>query len=162
MTPTISPPRGASKLIDMRKRGVVPDVPILVSLIGPLRHGNVTLIAEHDRNYDWRSVAGLEVEVFVNRFVPWQSVLLVLRELAAVVPARMVLTFTEGPMVECGEWRQITDFKLFDWFPIAVGPVCWPEGTKLARRILAELGKSLPIPYDQAVDLFLKAQTEAR
>lgn len=152
--------RNAAGLEELRSSGFKPDLPVLVSFVGDLRHTNTTLYAEPSVEYNWRCIAGLDVEVIVNRSVPFDAILSVLRDLAACVPARMVLTYTEGPRLDLGEWRVIDDFALFDWLPMSVGPTSYMEAELIRKRINAELGKSIPLPYEQAIPLFLKAQKE--
>jgi hypothetical protein len=160
-------PKNGEALITMRKRNSIPALPILVSFIGPLdSFTNTVLEADASKSYEWRLLSAMEVEIFVSTEVPFVDVLRQLADIAAVVPARIILTFLEGPekiegpRIECGEWRQVTDFKLFDWFPIAVGPHGWPDSVNIVRRLFSELGKSLPIPYDEAHDLVLKIALE--
>jgi len=154
-------PRNAAALIEMRMKGVVPDLPVLVSFVGALpEFTNVVLQANAGESFDWRPVAGLNIEVFASSSTPFADLLRSLGAIAAVVPQSMVLTFREGPRVHCGEWRQITDFRLFDWFPMGIGPNCYLEGAMIAKRICGELGKSIPIPYDEACDLVVKIALE--
>lgn len=158
-------PLNAQSLIDLRMRGVVPNLPVLVSFVGPLNDfTNVTLLGQSAGAYDWHCIAGLEVEVFVSRKVAFTDVLAQLAAIAAGVPKRMILTFTEGPRVECGELRIVPhpsgDFGLFDWFPIAIGPTWYAEGGKVARRLWSELGRGLPIPFDEASGILLKIASE--
>lgn len=154
-------PRNADALIQMRLQGVVPELPVLISLNGQLpEFTNVVLQATAGESYDWRLVAGLNVEVFANSQVPFADLLTTLSAIAAVVPETMVLTFREGPRVHCGESRQITDFKLFDWLPMGIGPSSYLEGALIAKRIFGELGKSIPIPYDRACDLVVQIAQE--
>lgn len=153
--------RNAQGLIDLRMRGVRPELPILVSLVGPLEFVNLTLIADPKGRYDWRVIGGLEVEIIASVEVPFPRLLQALADIAAGVPRRMVLTFREGPRVDLGEWRQITDFRVFDWCPMALGGPCWNDARALASRIFAELGKSIPTPYDEACTLVIKAAQES-
>jgi hypothetical protein len=149
-------PRNGQSLLDLRMRGLVPELPVLVSLVGTLDFSNVTLYADAGKPYDWRVIAGLEVEVFASLAVPFSGLLRTLADIAAAVPKRMVLAFSEGARIECGEMRLVRDengdFGLFDWFPIAVGPYD-AHGAKVAKRLWAELGKSIPIPFDEAMTL---------
>lgn len=156
-------PKNGDALIAMRKRDSIPALPILVSFIGPLESfTNTVLEADASKSYDWRLVSALEVEMFVSREIAFADVLRHLAAIAAVVPSRIILTYAEGPRIECGEWRQVTDFKLFDWFPIAIGPDGWPDAVHIVRKLFSELGKSLPIPYDDAHDLVLKIALEGQ
>lgn len=153
--------RNASALAELRSNGFKPEHPVLVSFVGNLPYSNTILHAKADESYDWRCLAGLEVEVFVNRSMSFPSVIAALVAIAACVPAHMVLTYTEGPRIECGEWRRIDDFALFDWLPMVVGPTSHAEASLIRKRLFAELGKSIPLPYEQALPLFLQAQREA-
>lgn len=154
-------PRNAGVLVDMRKGKSVPELPVLISFVGALpAYTNVTLQADAGEPYDWRLVRGLNLEVFASSQTPFAELLRSLADIAAVVPQSMVLSFVEGPRIHCGEWRQITDFRLFDWFPMAIGPSSYLEGAMIARRIFGELGKSIPIPYDEACELFVQVAQE--
>jgi hypothetical protein len=153
--------RNASGLAELRMGGFKPALPVLVSFVGDLPHTNTILHAEAGTRYDWRCLAGLDVEVFVDRSIAFPAVVEALADIAACVPAHMVLTYTEGPRIECGEWRRIDDFALFDWLPMALGPTSYGEASLVRKRLTAELGKAIPLPYEQALPLFLQAQQEA-
>lgn len=157
-------PLNASRLIALRKRREVPELPVLVSFAGSLEFTNTTLLAVASEDYDWRCLTGLEVEVFVSNDTAFAAVLRHLAAIAAVVPSRMILTFIEGPRVECGEWRVVPhpdgDFMLFDWFPIGVGPRFYGDAQAVVRKLVRELGKALPIPFDRATDLLFEIARE--
>ena len=157
-------PLNAQSLIDLRLRGLVPELPVLVSLVGRLEFTNVTLYADAGVSIGWRMLAGLEVEVFTSIAVPFPKLLRTLADIAAVVPARMILCFTEGARVDCGQMRTVAheagDFALFDWFPMAIGPTGYADGTKVARKLWAALGHELPIPFDEAMDLVVQIAAE--
>lgn len=153
-------PQNSGALVAMRESGKVPAGPVLVSLAGRLEWPNVTLHANVTERYDWRPIAGLDVEVFASRAIAFPALLRALVDMTAVVPKRMVLTFLEGPRIELGEWRQITDFRVCDWCPMALGGPSWDDAKALARSIFAELGKSIPTPYDSACELVVKAAQE--
>lgn len=155
-------PINSQALVAMRRIGRVPAGPVLVSLIGDLRWTNVTLQASVAERYDWRPIAALDVEVFASASVAFRPLLRTLTDMAAVVPKRMVLTFREGPRVELGEWRCVTDFRLFDWCPMALGGPSWDDARALARRIFLEIGKTIPNPCDEAFDLVVQAALEAQ
>ncbi|RKP56381.1 histidine ammonia-lyase [Pararobbsia silviterrae] len=155
-------PQNAEPLVAMRQRGEKPESPVLVSLVGKLEFPNLTLIARPSQAYDWRPLVGLDVEVFASHAVPFGELLRALADIAAVVPASMVLTFPRQARVHCGDWTQVSDFRLFDWFPIGVDLVRYPGGGKLASLLWAELGKSLPIPYVAATHAFLAVAQEAQ
>ncbi|KVO84034.1 histidine ammonia-lyase [Burkholderia ubonensis] len=155
-------PINGDVLANMRKGGAIPRAAVLVSLVGPLRYSNVTLLADPSECYDWRIVGGLDIEVITSVRVPLSQLLTALAEIAAGVPARMVLTYREGLSVECGEWRQVTDFKVFDWFPMPLAHAAWGESRKLAHRLLAAVGKELPIPYDEALNLVIQLAEEGK
>lgn len=164
-------PRNAESLIAMRSVRKVPDLPVLVSLVGPLEFTNLTLLADAGVEYDWRPISALEVEVFASAATPFRKLLSVLAAIAAAVPKRMVLTFTEGPRIDCGEMRTVTDFAVFDWFPMVVMPTCaaparhiraWNDGKAIEKKLWHELGRSLPIPYEKAMDLVVQIAQEAQ
>jgi hypothetical protein len=162
-------PKNAQSLLDLRKGGRVPDLPVLISLTGPLNFTNLTLQAEAGVTYDWRAISALEVEVFASFAVPFSKLLRTLAEIAAVVPKRMILTFAEGACVDCGEMRTVTDFALFDWFPMVVTPTraapaehirAWTDGHSVARKLWEAMGDTLPIPFDRAMDLVVQIAGE--
>lgn len=153
-------PFGVDGLIDLRISGMVPEHPVLISLVGKLPYRNLTLQAKTDERYDWHAIAALEVEVMASAQVPFSALLATLADIARAVPKRMVLTFTEGPRVECGEMRTLRDFALFDWFPMAIAPICWPQSRHIARSLWKALGTELPIPYDEAAELIPRAALE--
>jgi hypothetical protein len=162
-------PKNGQGLIDMRRNRHVPELPVLVSLVGALGFTNVTLQAEAGAAYDWRLVSLLEVEVFADLSVPFPKLLRTLADIAAVVPSRIVLTFSEGACVDCGEKRRVTDFEVFDWFPMVVTPTraapavhiqAWNDGRAVAKKLWAALGETLPIPYDKAMDLVVEIAAE--
>lgn len=153
-------PFGVEGLIDLRASGMVPEHPVLVSLIGKLPYSNLTLQAKAGECYDWHAIAALEVEVMASTQVPFSALLTALADIAQAVPKRVVLTFSEGPRVECGEIRVLRDFALFDWFPMAIAPICWPQSRQLAKRLWDALSKELPIPYDKAAELIPQVASE--
>ncbi|MCA3842527.1 MAG: histidine ammonia-lyase [Burkholderia sp.] len=155
-------PSNGAALVSMRRAGRVPELPVLVALAGPLRFDNVTLSAAAGQPYDWRPVAVLDVEVFASADVPWSDLLRTLADIAAAVPDTLVLAFREGPRVYCGERRAVfgEDFALFDWFPIAIAPICWSASHTLARRLFDALGDTLPNPYDHACELVAQLAAE--
>ncbi|QND94355.1 hypothetical protein SY91_01754 [Burkholderia cenocepacia] len=155
-------PANSEALVAMRRRRQAPAGSVLVSFVGPLQWSNVTLTASVNERYDWRPIAALDIEAFASASIAFPALLRSLVDMAAAVPRRMVLTFREGPRVELGEWRQITDFRVFDWCPMALGGPCWDDARALALRIFAELGKSIPTPYDEACTLVIKAAQEAQ
>lgn len=162
-------PLNAQSLLELRQHGRIPELPVLVSLVGKLEFTNLTLHAEAGVTYDWRAIAALEIEVFVSLEVPFAKLLRTLADLAAAVPKRMVLTFAEGACIECGEMRTVTDFALFDWFPLAISPRraaaaghirAWNDGQTISRKLWQALGDTLPIPYDRAMDLVVEIAAE--
>jgi hypothetical protein len=162
-------PRNCEQLVSMRKARNVPELPILISFVGPLEFTNLTLIASAGEKYDWQPVAGLEVEVFVSMRTPFSAILAQLAAIAAAVPKTMVLTFAEGPRIHCGEMRTLTDFALFDWFPMTVTPEraapenhirAWTEGRVIEKKLWHELGRALPIPYEKAAELVVQIAGE--
>lgn len=153
-------PFGVDGLIDLRTSGMVPEHPVLVSLVGKLPYTNLTLLAKAGERYDWHAIAALEVELIASTQVPFSALLATLADIARAVPKRMVLTFTEGPRIECGEMRTLRDFALFDWFPMAIAPICWPQSRHLAKRLWEALGNELPIPYDEAAELIPQVALE--
>lgn len=146
-------PRNAAQLIAMRKSGHVPALPVLVTLAGSLSWANVTLLATVGERYDWRPISALDIEVFASASTGFHDLLAMLADVAAAVPKTMVLTFVEGPRIHCGEMRALMDFALFDWLPTSLGPGHYAEARKIEKRIWAELGRSIPTPFDEACEL---------
>lgn len=163
MTTNLRSPRNSAELIAMRKSGNRPELPVLVTLAGSLSWRNVTLSATPGERYDWRLITALDVEVFASTSVPWGDLLHMLADIAAAVPDTLVLTFREGPRVHCGEAHVVPgqDFALFDWFPMAIAPICWPASHVLARRLFDVLGDTIPNPYDDACNLAMQVVAEA-
>ena len=158
-------PRNAEQLIAMRKAKGVPELPVLVSFDGLLDFSNLTLIAKPAESYDWRCLADLEIEVFVSQSTSFAEVIAQLAAIAAVVPKRMILTFLEGPRIDCGERRMVRDeagdFWLFDWFPMAIGPFSYAGASALTRRIWAAIAKGdIPTPFDRAAELVVQIAKE--
>ncbi|CAE6713268.1 hypothetical protein R75461_01160 [Paraburkholderia nemoris] len=162
-------PLNAQSLLELRAHGRIPELPVLVSLIGKLEFTNLTLHAQAGESCDWHCIAALEVELFVSLAVPFPKLLRTLADIAAAVPKRMILTFAEGACVDCGEMRSVTDFALFDWFPMVVTPRrakpadhirAWNDGEMIARKLWKALGDTLPIPYDKAMDLVVQIAAE--
>jgi hypothetical protein len=163
-------PRNCEQLVSMREARRVPELPVLISFVGPLdEFTNLKLIANASEKYDWHCIAALEVEVFVSMGTPFSAILSQLAAIAAAVPKTMVLTFAEGPRIHCGEMRTLTDFALFDWFPMTVTPEraapdnhirAWTEGRVIEKKLWHELGRALPIPYEKAADLVVQVARE--
>lgn len=151
-------PRNCEALVSMRKARQIPHLPVLISLVGPLEFNNLTLIAHADREYDWRPVAGLEVEVFASNQVKFGDLIHVLGSVAAAVPSRLILAFLEGPRVDCGESRLVFhpegDFELFDWLPMAIGTSAWEPSQSIVKALWKSIANgSIPTPYDRAMNL---------
>jgi hypothetical protein len=164
-------PRNAESLIAMRSKepAEVPALPILISLVGSLGFNNLTLYANAGTVYDWHLIAGLEVEVFASAETLFSQLLSLLAAIAAAVPKHMVLTFVDGPRIDCGEMRTVTDFALFDWFPMTITPTnaapaahieAWNSGRIIEQKLWKALGKELPIPYEKAMDLVVQIAKE--
>lgn len=151
-------PLNASSLAAMRVNRKVPPLPVLISFVGKLDFTNLTLIADVSEQHNWRTVMGLEVEVFAARRIAFADIVRQLAAIAAVVPKRMVLTFVEGPRIECGESRRIYDdagdFDLFDWFPMAVGLNAYGPAQIVEKQLWKAIADGdIPTPYDRAVTL---------
>lgn len=146
-------PRNSGPLVAMRRNREIPALPVLVTLAGPLSWSNLTLAATAGERYDWRPLMALDVEVFASAAVPFGDLLATLSDIAAVVPKTMVLTFLEGPRIHCGESRTLMDFALFDWLPMSIGPSHYLEARKIEKRIWAEMGRAIPVPFDEAVNV---------
>lgn len=164
-------PKNAEALLSLRKNGVKPELPVLVSLIGPVEFNNVVLQADANLDYDWTLIAGLDVDLMTDQSVSFGRVLATLAALAASVPRQMVLSYREGAQVDCGQWRLAGEQTYFDWFPMAVSPRratpakhvrSYLDGQKVERALWAEMGKRLPIPWDLEMDAIVKRITGDR
>jgi hypothetical protein len=163
-------PINGATLLDMRKRKERPAGVTLISLVGFLSpYSNFQLCAEPDDVYDWSPIAGLEVEVIASKTVPFASLLRQLSAIGLATPAHMALGFTEGPRVDCGEARYAlqtvnpnTGRMLFDWFPMAVtterfsANAAFADAMKIEKRLWAELGNSISIPFNTAEERIVK------
>ncbi len=152
-------PRNGDALLRMRREGMRPEGVTLISLVGSLPHSNFTLYADPNPTTptDWTLIAGLEVDLVVDASVPFQTVLRHLTAIAAATPGHLVLSYREGPQIDCGQARltpQSGNQMVFDWFPMAVGPSHLSAASKVAKRIWSEIGSSLP-------DRFISALTQA-
>jgi hypothetical protein len=150
-------PINGQRLLDMRKRKERPEGVTLISFVGFLPYSNFQLCGNPTEAFDWTPIAGLEVEVMVSHAVPFSAVLRQLGAIAAAAPDHIVLSYVEGPRVECGQARYSlqtvnpnTGRMLFDWFPMAVGVPYYADALKLEKRLWRELGDTLPIPFDAA------------
>lgn len=164
-------PKNAEALLNLRKNGVKPELPVLISLIGLLDFNNLALQADANLDYDWTLIAGLDIDVMADRTVPFGRVLATLAALSLAVPRQMVLSYREGAQVDCGQWRIAGEQTYFDWFPIALSPRRakptvhvhhYLEGKKLERALWDQLGKELPIAWDLEMDTVVKRITEER
>ena len=142
----------------MRESRRIPALPVLVSFVGPLDFNNVTLTADADGAYDWHVIAGLQVEVFVSQSIAMSDVIRQLSTIAAAVPDRIILTFVEGPRIECGERRTVRDekgdFGLFDWFPMSIGPTGYAGARIIEKQLWKAIANGdIPTPFDRAREL---------
>ncbi|MBO7806124.1 histidine ammonia-lyase [Burkholderia pseudomallei] len=152
-------PRNGDDLLRMRREGWRPDGLVLVSLIGgALRYDNYALYCNPGTPYDWSTLAALDVELIASTRVPFGAVLHVLAGIAAAVPATLSLGYVEGARVDCGRSRYALESVSpmsgrmhFDWYPLSAETAS-PTSTALARRLWRELGRTLPTPYDDALD----------
>ncbi|MDR5743280.1 histidine ammonia-lyase [Caballeronia sp. LZ029] len=150
-------PINGQRLLDMRRRKQRPAGVTLISFVGWLPYSNFQLSANPTDSVDWTPIAGLEIDVMVSRAMPFSAVVRQLGAIALAAPDHMVLSYVEGPRVDCGQARYSlqtfnpnTGRMLFDWFPMAVGVPHIADAIKLERRLWHELGRSLPIPFDDA------------
>lgn len=148
-------PRNGENLLVMRREGNKPEGVTLVSFVGSLPHSNFTVYAEPDHVCDWKPLAGLEVDVIVNGVIPMTTVMRQLSAIASSAPEHMVLSFLEGPRVDCGQARYSlqafnpnTGGMLFDWFPMAIGPLHFADALKIEKRLWRALDNEIPIPFD--------------
>lgn len=151
-------PRNGDDLLRMRREGWCPDGLVLVSLIGSLRFDNYALYANPGATYDWSMLAALDVELVASTRVPFGAVLRALAGIAAAVPATLSLAYIEGARVDCGcsryaleSIRPMSGRMHFDWYPLSA-EIVQPESAALARRLWQELGRTLPVPYDDMLE----------
>lgn len=67
-------PSGAQSIIDTRKRGFKPALPVIVSLVGKTGETNPTVFANPSAAYDWRWIVGLQVYLYANSKTQWRTV----------------------------------------------------------------------------------------
>lgn len=158
-------PKNAETLIALRTKRGVPELPVLVSLVGKLDFENLTLIASPAERYDWQCLADLHVEVFVSERISFDRVVRVLAEIASAVPAKLVVQFVDGPRIDCGDSRVVRhvdgDFALFDWFPIVVQPMASIAGATVVRKLYAAISDgTIPTPFEEAMSLVMQIAGE--
>lgn len=151
-------PRNGDDLLRMRREGWCPDGLVLVSLTGSLHFDNYVLYADPDAAYDWSMLVALDVELVASTRVPFRAVLRALADIAGATPATLSLAYIEGARVDCGRSRYALESispmsgrMYFDWFPLSAEIVS-PESAALARRLWQELGRTLPVPYEAALE----------
>lgn len=112
---------GARQIVDARLKGLRPADMVIVSLIGKTQETNTTVYANAKTAYDWRWVAGLNICVYANKSVDWESIA---RAIALRRPAWLGLWDAdrfEGAEVYAlpnvddiekpsGEWRHVLHF----------------------------------------------------
>jgi hypothetical protein len=151
-------PRNGDALLRMRREGMRPEGMTLISLIGDLPYTNFMLYADPASAIDWTPVAGLDVDLIVDTSISFATVLRQLANIAAATPEYLILSYREGPRIECGRARYVletfnpnTGRMLFDWFPVAVGAARHDVSRKIEQRLWSELGDRLPAPFDAAL-----------
>lgn len=151
-------PRNGENLLRMRREGWRPDSLLLVSLVGALSYRNFTLYCNAGIPCDWSMLAALDAELIVSTRVPFDTVLRTLADIAAAVPATLALGFIEGPRIDCGRSRYVLESirpisgrMMFDWSPLTALTVS-PGSTRIAQRLWRELGSTIPVPYDAALE----------
>lgn len=60
-------PRNAMPILEARKRGLRPAMPVLVSYVGSLNFENPTVYCDPGKKYDWTFLKGLEAIVFISK-----------------------------------------------------------------------------------------------
>lgn len=63
-------PYGAREIAELRSTGQRPADLVLVSLVGPLRETNPTVVAKPGTGYDWRFLVGLSVAIVATTDTP--------------------------------------------------------------------------------------------
>lgn len=89
----------ARQLLENRQRGLLPDGPVVVSLVGPKPSdlAAVTLQVHSDmpaERLEWRMLVNLEVWIWADASVPLERVLLIADRIAGIRPRRLVLRFS--------------------------------------------------------------------
>lgn len=138
----------ARDLLETRRQGLKPEVPVNVSLMGWVSP-NLTLHVREDMpvdRLDWRMLANVEVVVWADTDVPFDRVAAVVIGIARVHPAELVLGLLHEEtwhLVDCGSGRHVPavhDIPArheFQWQPVNLG------GTPMGYRIKAALHKNL-------------------
>jgi hypothetical protein len=63
--------RNAEPILEARLKGLKPDEMIMVSLIGRVDSGNMTVFADPGADYDWRWVRGLDICLWIGDEPNW-------------------------------------------------------------------------------------------
>jgi hypothetical protein len=72
-------PFGAQTIIDLRSKGRVPALPVLVSLVGRIHpFDGACVVAQPGQAYDWSFIRGLETHVWARKGVDLRGILLAL------------------------------------------------------------------------------------
>lgn len=132
--------QNARYLLENRQQGIVPDGPIVVSLVGG-EFDQLALFVRPDMpvdRIDWRMLVNLPVWVWVNARAPLQWVLNTVHHIAAARPKELILRFEQGETIhdiDVGYGHHMPPIAdicashYFQWTPINVG------GTALGYRL---------------------------
>jgi len=104
-------PYGGKEIADLRANRQRPADMVLVSLIGPLREPNPTIIAQPDRRYEWDFLTGLDVLLVVSSNIEKSLVKRAADGILAVDPEYLGVWFSDkqsGVNAAYGCWKPKT------------------------------------------------------
>ena len=104
-------PYGGREIAAIRANRQKPADMVLVSLIGPLREINPTIIANPERAYDWRFLTGLEVLIVAAMSIPAEQINRVKDSILKINPEYLGVWFSDlknGSSIAFGSWQPMT------------------------------------------------------
>lgn len=104
-------PYGGKEIAAIRANRQKPADMVLVSLIGPLREINPTIIANPERAYDWRFLTGLEVLIVAAMSIPAEQINRVKDSILNISPEYLGVWFSDlknGSSIAFGSWQPKT------------------------------------------------------
>jgi len=104
-------PYGGREILELRQSHQKPADMVLISLIGPLRELNPTVVARPERTYDWRFLAGLKVLIVASMSVPAEQINRVSTALLELRTEYLGVWFSDlqnGMTIAFGTWRPIS------------------------------------------------------
>lgn len=135
---------GARRLLDMRRRGIVPKRSLVVSMIGgDLDDATLYVTADMPlERLDWRMLVNLDVIVWTSAKAELDRIVAVVWHIAQARPKTLYLRFAESDFVHdvyCGTghhrpaYGEIPAAHEFLWAPVRT------VGTEIGRRLMLAL-----------------------